>query len=113
MLFQKTHNKTISGAIFFTALTIVPVYLALFYIEPMLSDESAESGKEWLSDLYVGLLQLAELPATANVSINFLMYLLGSKVFRKEFKGMLKKVFRMGGETEVTGGQSQMETELH
>ena len=58
----------------------------------------------WMGDLYVGLLQLAELPATANVSFNFVMYLLGSKIFRKEFKSMLRKAF--GQERHDTGGTS-------
>ena len=77
---------------------MTPVYISLFYIEPILDEDSGA----WMSDLYVGLLQLAELPATANVSFNFVMYLLGSKVFRNEFKGMLRKSFGLASNKTST-----------
>ncbi|XP_075248975.1 uncharacterized protein LOC142341704 [Convolutriloba macropyga] len=70
----------------FTALSIIPLYIALFYLEPKLGNN-----EEWVDHLYSALLQLNELPATANVSFNFVFYILGSRIFRKEFLSMLRQ----------------------
>ena len=51
------------------------LYVSILYLQPQI-----EGGPKWVAELYVALMQLAELPATANVSFNFALYLMGSKV---------------------------------
>ena len=42
-------------------------------------------------DLYIHMFHMSELTATANVSFNFLFYIIGSKVFRDHFKAMFRE----------------------
>ncbi|XP_063712892.1 uncharacterized protein LOC134840820 [Symsagittifera roscoffensis] len=72
----------------FTAIAMVFLYYTQLYLAPQLED-----GQPRVGQLYVALRQLAELPATWNVSFNFTFYLAGSRIFRKGFTDMLQSYF--------------------
>ncbi|XP_075262674.1 uncharacterized protein LOC142354296 [Convolutriloba macropyga] len=71
--------------LFFTGITMGFLYVSILYLQPQI-----EGGPKWVAELYVALMQLAELPATANVSFNFALYLMGSKMFRDACGEMLR-----------------------
>ena len=72
----------------FTACCMVFLYTSVIYLGPQL-----EEGEPRVGQLYVAMKQLAELPATCNVSFNFGFYLMGSGIFRKGFTDMFKSYF--------------------
>jgi len=74
--------------LFFTACSAIPIYIALFFINPNL-DPNDKLGEE-ISD---NLLLAVELPATANDAFNCVFYVLGSNIFRDAFVAMVNKYF--------------------
>ena len=71
----------------FTVATISCGYVALIYLQPKLA-----TGDDSVAVLYALFAHLLELPATMNVSFNFLFYLIGSKLFRNNFVEAVRKL---------------------
>ena len=84
--------------LFFTAVAMALLYIGLFYVGPKLEQDPDDVQ---LQNWYLILIQISELPAVANVSFNFLFYILGSNIFRNGFFSMLKRLLHIGqGESQ-------------
>ncbi|XP_063728230.1 uncharacterized protein LOC134855619 [Symsagittifera roscoffensis] len=76
--------------LFFTACSAIPIYLVLFYLNPMLDPNTPDDIEHEISN---NILLAVELPAVGNVAFNCVFYVLGSKIFRDEFVAMFRKRF--------------------